>query len=216
MAYTRTTWVKNQTPLSATNLNNIESGIEAIDKIVQNLLDKTYPIGSIYMSVDSTNPGSILGGTWEVWGSGRVPVGVNASDSNFDTVEKTGGVSTVTLTAAQSGVPAHAHGLNSHVHGLNSHTHTLTSNSTGGVMLYNNPGGQITRTQLGTSGSSKKYAFTASGTDYLVYGGAKTGAASGNTAAASGNTANSTAKNATSAHTNLQPYITCYMFKRTA
>lgn len=48
----------------------------------------------------------------------------------------TGGAASVTLTSAQSGVPAHAHGLNSHVHsigahahGLNSHTHTLSSHT---------------------------------------------------------------------------------------
>ena len=35
------------------------------------------------------------------WGSGRVPVGINTSDSNFNTVEKTGGASTVALTTAQ-------------------------------------------------------------------------------------------------------------------
>ena len=39
------------------------------------------------------------------WGTGRVPVGVNANDTNFATVEKTGGASTVTLTTAQ--MPSH-------------------------------------------------------------------------------------------------------------
>lgn len=50
-----------------------------------------YPVGSIYMSVNSENPSTLFGGTWVSWGSGRVPVGVNTSDSNFNTVEKPGG-----------------------------------------------------------------------------------------------------------------------------
>ena len=50
-----------------------------------------YPVGSIYMSVNNTSPASLFGGTWQSWGSGRVPIGVNTSDSEFSTVEKTGG-----------------------------------------------------------------------------------------------------------------------------
>ena len=48
-----------------------------------------YPVGSIYMSVDSTNPAQIFGfGTWVAWGAGRVPVGVDTSQTEFDTVEE--------------------------------------------------------------------------------------------------------------------------------
>ena len=66
-----------------------------------------YPVGSIYMSVNSTSPASLFGGTWTAWGSGRAPVGINTSDSNFNAVEKTGGASTHTLTTAQ--MPSHKH-----------------------------------------------------------------------------------------------------------
>ena len=57
----------------------------------EDILNKVYPVGSIYMSVNSTNPSELFGGTWEAWGTGRVPVGINTSDTNFNTVEKTGG-----------------------------------------------------------------------------------------------------------------------------
>jgi len=56
--------------------------------------DLIYPVGSIYMSVNSTNPSVMFGGTWESWGSGKVPVGVNTEETEFNTVEKTGGEKT--------------------------------------------------------------------------------------------------------------------------
>ena len=54
-------------------------------------IDKIYPVGSIYMSVNSTNPGTLFGGTWVRWGNGRVPVSLNESETEFNTVEKVGG-----------------------------------------------------------------------------------------------------------------------------
>lgn len=55
------------------------------------LKDDIYPVGAIYMSVSPTSPASLFGGTWTQWGSGRVPIGVDANDSDFNTVEKTNG-----------------------------------------------------------------------------------------------------------------------------
>ena len=53
-----------------------------------------HPIGSLFETTISTNPGTLYGGTWAAWGGGRVPVGVNTADSDFNTVEKTGGKKT--------------------------------------------------------------------------------------------------------------------------
>ena len=65
-----------------------------------------YPVGSIYMSVISTSPATLFGGTWAAWGAGRVPVGLDAGQTEFDTVEETGGASTHThgLTAGYAKV----------------------------------------------------------------------------------------------------------------
>ena len=71
------------------------------------LFNKVYPVGSIYMSVNSTNPSNLFGGTWVAWGSGRVPVGINTSDTSFNTVEKTGGNKTHAITASE--MPSHTH-----------------------------------------------------------------------------------------------------------
>ena len=54
----------------------------------------SHPIGSLFETTVSTNPGTLYGGTWAAWGGGRVPVGVNTADSDFNTVEKTGGKKT--------------------------------------------------------------------------------------------------------------------------
>lgn len=92
-SYTKTVWqdLPNQTtPVSASNLNKLENAMEAIYNMI-------YPVGSIYMSVNSANPSTLFGGTWVAWGSGKVPVGVDSNDSLFDTVEKTGGSKTKTL-----------------------------------------------------------------------------------------------------------------------
>ena len=51
-------------------------------------LDKVYPVGSIYMSVNNTNPGTLFGGTWVTWGAGRVPVSVNTSDGDFQRLKR--------------------------------------------------------------------------------------------------------------------------------
>lgn len=69
-----------------------------------------FPVGYVYITVDPTNPNTVLGyGTWAAFGAGRMIVGFDSGQTEFDTVEETGGAKTVTLTAAQSGVPAHSH-----------------------------------------------------------------------------------------------------------
>ena len=67
------------------------------------LVDLVYPVGSIYMSANSANPGTIIGGTWEAWGQGRVPVGVDTNDTDFEQADKTGGSKTAQYPLGTSG-----------------------------------------------------------------------------------------------------------------
>ena len=72
-----------------------------------------YPVGSIYMNCsNATNPSTLLGfGTWSSFGTGRVLIGIDSSDTDFDTAEETGGSKTHTLTEAQ--LPSHRHQVGS-------------------------------------------------------------------------------------------------------
>ena len=70
-------------------------------------LYNVWPIGSIYISVVNTNPSQWFGGTWQSFGSGRVLVGVDTSQAEFNTVEKTGGEKEHTLTTNE--MPKHQH-----------------------------------------------------------------------------------------------------------
>ena len=66
------------------------------------ILDNVYPVGSIYMSVNSTNPTNLFGGTWEQI-QGKFLFGMNSSYP----AGSTGGEITHTLTANE--MPTHAH-----------------------------------------------------------------------------------------------------------
>ena len=74
-------------------------------------LADVYPVGSIYINAAvATNPGTLLGfGTWAAFGAGRVIVGIDSTDTDFDAAEETGGAKTHTLTVSE--LPSHTHNL---------------------------------------------------------------------------------------------------------
>ena len=87
-----------------------------VKNLLSGLLDLFYPIGTIYETTSTdldttTKMANHFGGTWEAYGAGRVLVAKSA-DTEFDTIGETGGVKEVTLTSAQSGVPAHTARVN--------------------------------------------------------------------------------------------------------
>ncbi len=67
------------------------------------LIDKIYPIGSIYMSVNNVSPEIFIGGKWETL-QDRFLVGAG----NTYKVNSTGGANTVSLST--NNLPAHTHG----------------------------------------------------------------------------------------------------------
>ena len=159
------------------------------------LLNLVFPVGSIRMTVSAADESVFLGGTWVRWGTGRVPVGVNTSDSNFNTVEKAGGASTHALAAAE--LPAHGHSFSGTVtvNAGGSHTHTASAGaykvgSGSGSSYYYMTNNGSTSPQTTDSNGSHSHSASVSGT-------------TGNTGSGG-------------AHNNLQPYITCYFWKRVA
>jgi microcystin-dependent protein len=155
-------------------------------------LDAAWPIGSIYISVVSTNPATLLGfGTWVAFGTGRTLVGIDAGQVEFDVVEETGGSKTQALTIAQ--LASHTHIQNAHSH---SHDH---GGITGGSVSYlQNTGGA-----RDTPASGGTFSFGASHAHTIA-------------ADATAQTATNQTTGSDQAHNNLQPYIVVYMWKRTA
>jgi len=104
---------------------------------------EAFPVGAIYLNVTGTNPGTELGyGTWSAIAAGRVLVGRDAGDADFDTAEETGGAKTTTLTTTE--LPAHAH---SHDH-LTNRFPTATGGSTGHTADTSMSGTQVATNEL--------------------------------------------------------------------
>lgn len=100
-----------------------------------------WPVGSVFIAVVSTSPATLLGGgTWSAFGAGRMLVGRDSGDADFDTAEETGGAKTVTLTAAQSGLPQHTHIQDAH-----SHVENQNSATTGSLTGWGRETHQLTR-----------------------------------------------------------------------
>ena len=72
---------------------------------LQTVFDIIYPIGSIYISLDSSKPKY---GTWETFAEGRTLIGVNSEETEFNKVEKMGGEKEHKLTPEE--MPIHNHG----------------------------------------------------------------------------------------------------------
>ena len=155
----------NQIDIDVSDSNNLNLKLTGGDKGLRtHMLETIYPVGSIYINAGvATNPGTLLGfGTWTAFGTGRTIVGVDSSDTDFDTVRETGGSKTHTLTVDE----------------LPSHTHTATLRGNG-----------ENETQSLPSASDNTDPSRTMTTD--ATGGGQ-------------------------AHTIVQPYITAYMWRRTA
>lgn len=169
-------------------INDLKNDIKTLSSQItnnttsSNMFLKVYPVGSIYISTSSENPGNIYGGTWEEYGKGRTLVGVDSSDPDFSTVEKLGGEKSHTLTIDE--MPSH-----NHVERMFLDQSGYSSVKPAGYAYY------IYSTQ-----SSNVITWTNTKLSNVNYW--KIGVTED--------------KGGSQAHNNLQPYITTYMWKRTA
>jgi hypothetical protein len=173
-----------------------DTGIDGVTN--RDLVDALYPVGTIYFTTNSANPGNSGGvfedtnTTWVRWGAGRVPMGVGVGGADgvgnkgatswtyynnsgtlqtvdIDTVEATGGEYNWALAVNQ--MPNHNHNVRLKVAGA------ANGSSSG-----NQPWNQGNWTGWGTSVDGEL--------EIQASGGGQ-------------------------AHPLMQPYITCYMWKRT-
>jgi len=170
----------------------------ATTAFVQAVVQALHPVGSIYSATVSTNPATLFGfGTWTEFGAGRVMVGFDSGNALFDTAEETGG-------SADSVVVSHTH----------------TADSVAAHQHFTYKAVQVSPTGVGASNlSTTNYAAyaTSGGTDFAYGIQASTSQADVGLTSPGGShthTINSSGSSGTNA--NLQPYITVYMWKRTA
>ena len=162
------------------------------------MLNRTYPIGAIYLTVNDANPQDLFGGEWEAWGGGRVPIGIGTNGTtSYTTPGATGGAETHTLTTAQ--MPQHTHVQNAHTHTQNAHGHTLSA----GSWIHTSVAGANASPLAGLA--TGPHGFSNQGSAIP-----NTTATNQNTTATNQNTGGSTA------HNNMQPWITCFMWRRVA
>lgn len=87
----------------------VEDLTETKDEAVSQALQAMMPVGFVVTLGVSTNPATLYGfGTWAAI-AGRVVVGIDSGQTEFDTLNETGGAKTHTLTVAQ--MPAHKHAI---------------------------------------------------------------------------------------------------------
>jgi len=108
-------------PTAAEGTNTTQIATTAFVKTAADALNAAaYPVGAIFTTTvayaDSAAVVAAIGGTtWVAFGAGKVLVGLDSGDTDFDTSEETGGAKTVsasttgshTLTIAE--MPAHTH-----------------------------------------------------------------------------------------------------------
>lgn len=192
-------------------------------------VDDIYPIGSIYMSVNSTSPSTLFPGTyWEqISDTFLLAAGTNHAAGT------TGGSETVTLTSAQSGVPAHDHGATGLTVTGGATTNAGTSSDAAwgfrsSALLPRTGASGLVGVQTGvTVSKSSTQRYSISSNSYTTAKSTGTIDDTVNFAAHShklvahshtvgGTTADNTAQNASSAHENMPPYLAVYVWKRVA
>lgn len=183
-------------------------GMSGIDG--SNFLDKVYPVGSIFITTEYTSKSQVhnaLGGTWQAYGQGRTLVGMG---NGYDVVGDTGGSKTKTISV--NNLPAHTHGIpqlsgstnevGNHSHGPNDWWVVINNGFTSGgdKILTNSP-----------TGAASSYIHASKGNQSY-----NTGGAGKHTHTVTVNSSTSGSTGSGAAFNVQDPFITVYMYKRTA
>lgn len=195
----------------------IDNKLDQVDNINSNLnnklnsadlLNKVYPVGSIYMSYNSTSPASLFGGTWT-----QIKDKILMSAGDTYTGGSTGGSATHTHTSA-----AHTHTINGHTHSTANHTLTVAQIPSHYHLTYIDANFCAVSTGNNNSWkqalvSSENHAAVSGYYDQPTGGG---GAHNHGNTGSTSLTTNSTIPGNTGSSSNLPPYLTIYAWRRTA
>ena len=99
--------------------------IKLLQSYVSEQLNRSWPIGSIFITVSNINPANSIGGKWKRIAEGRCLVGVGTSQNTDIKLRQTGGAWSTQLTTAQ--LPAHNHHIGGSINTneAGSHNHKL-------------------------------------------------------------------------------------------
>ena len=163
---------------------------------ISTIADLVYPIGSIYMSVESTSPATLFGGVWDKL-ENRFLLGASNTYPN----KSTGGSAQHTLTVNE--MPSHTHTQASHNHSQKSHTHTQASHRHSMHKEWSSGTGKVNgRIVTANRTIVEKY------TDY------QTPKINGATATNNPATAVNNNTGGGQAHNNMPPFLSVHMWKR--
>lgn len=184
------------------------------------ILNMIYPVGSIYLTVGDTNPGSTLGGSWTKVSSGYVLA--TAGSSRYGSNPNTTNSGKTEITITTDNMPSHGHTITitdpKHTHSGStsstsiSHTHSYSK----GATVETASSSTSSDLRLGVQGGVKYVASAGSGT---------TGSAGGShnhtvtiSSAATGITAKASNSGKSSPDAiNIKPYTyTVYAWRRTS
>ena len=211
---------------SSLGADNVQAAIDGtctkfsnqLTNLKKDVINEMYPKGSIYITTELTTKKAVeekFSGTWESYGAGKTLVGIDTSDTSFNTVGKTSGSKLNSTTLTVANLPSHSHEYSKS--NSTTESHTLTVNEI--------PSHSHTTGISGTQSFDPSTAIYGSGKTAVVSFSQALGVNTAATGGGQGHTHNikfvstSTTKvgSGTAFTTStLQPYIVVYMWRRTA
>ena len=211
---------------SSIGADNVQAAIDGtctkfsnqLTNLKKDVINEMYPKGSIYITTELTTKKAVeekFSGTWESYGAGKTLVGIDTSDTSFNTVGKTSGSKLNSTTLTVANLPSHSHEYSKS--NSTTESHTLTVNEI--------PSHSHTTGISGTQSFDPSTAIHGNGKTAVVSFSQASGVNTAATGGGQGHThdikfvSTSTTKvgSGTAFTTStLQPYIVVYMWRRTA